>query len=65
MNIGVIGVGSMGQNHARVLEGMNCLSAVLDSNGKLAEEVGERYNVPYFTDIDDFLRCGLDGVTIA
>lgn len=65
MNIGVIGVGSMGQNHARVLDGMNCLSAVLDSNGKLAEEVGERYNVPYFTDIDDFLECGLDGVTIA
>ncbi len=65
MNIGVIGVGSMGQNHARVLSGMDSLGAVLDSNEKLAEEVGEKFNVPCFTDIDDFLKFDLDGVTIA
>ncbi len=65
MNIGVIGIGSMGRNHARVLSGINSLGAVLDSNGKLAEEIGERFGVPYFTDLDDFLKSDLDGVTIA
>ncbi|MFO7792211.1 MAG: Gfo/Idh/MocA family oxidoreductase [Candidatus Saliniplasma sp.] len=65
MNIGVIGVGSMGQNHARVLSDLDCLSAVMDSNKELAKSIGIRYDVPFFSDIDKFLRSDLDAVTIA
>ncbi len=65
MKIGVIGVGSMGQNHARVLADMDCLHAVCDSDPEKAEEVGNRFDVPYFIDHRDLIQEDLDGVTIA
>lgn len=65
MKIGVIGVGSMGQNHARVLSQMDSLSAVIDSNSSVSKEVGERFEVPWFTDMSEFLATDLDAVTIA
>jgi len=65
MNIGVIGVGSMGQNHARVLSDLDSLAAVMDSDQELATFVGDRYDVPHFSDLDDFFKTDLDAVTIA
>jgi len=65
MNIGVIGVGSMGQNHARVLSDLDSLAAVMDSDQEMAEYVGDRYEVPHFSDLYDFLKTDLDAVTIA
>lgn len=65
MKIGVIGVGSMGQNHARVLSRMGILAAVMDTEEGNAKEIGERFDVPFYSDIDSFLELDLDGVTIA
>lgn len=65
MKIGVVGVGSMGQNHARVLSEMGHLKAVIDSDERVAREVGENFDVPWFTDLDKMLELGLDGVTVA
>ncbi|HLV34888.1 MAG TPA: Gfo/Idh/MocA family oxidoreductase [Spirillospora sp.] len=64
----VIGVGSMGQNHARVyreIDGVD-LVAVSDQNVQTAERVGGIYGVAHFT---DYLRmieeCQPDLVTLA
>ncbi len=65
MNIGVIGVGSMGQNHARVLSNLDSLEAIMDADTKLVEYVGDRYDVPCFSNLEDFLEADLDAVTIA
>lgn len=48
----VIGVGSMGRNHARLyrtIEGVR-LVGIADPNPKVAELVGVRENVPHYTD---------------
>lgn len=65
MKIAVIGVGSMGQNHARVLDEMDCLLGVADTNKEVAKKVGKRFGVPWFTKGSDLLRLNPDGVTIS
>ncbi|MFA5113247.1 MAG: Gfo/Idh/MocA family oxidoreductase [Candidatus Margulisiibacteriota bacterium] len=52
LKIGIIGVGSMGKNHARVaadLPGVR-LVGVADANPSLAEESGKHLDVPWFSD---------------
>ncbi len=48
----VIGVGSIGQNHARVYREMDGvdLVGVVDSNPQTAARIGARLNVPHYTD---------------
>ncbi|MFO8109114.1 MAG: Gfo/Idh/MocA family oxidoreductase [Thermoplasmata archaeon] len=65
MKIGVVGVGSMGQNHARVLDQIGYLAGVMDSKKTAAKAAGEKHNVPWFTDLKGFLETGMDGVTVA
>jgi len=65
MKVGVSGVGSMGQNHARVLAQMGVLGAVMDSEDDVAKKVGERHGVPWYTDMEHLLEDDLDAVTIA
>ncbi len=65
MKIGVIGVGSMGQNHARVLDELDCLMGVVDIDKDMAKKVSKRFGVPYFDTIADMLAEGPEGVTIA
>lgn len=55
----------MGQNHARVLADMDCLHSVCDSDAGKADEIGNRFDVPSFTDYRDMLEQDIDGVTIA
>ncbi len=58
INVGVIGVGAMGHNHARVyskLENAN-LIAVSDLLKSKAEEVSKEYNVKGFVDYNDILK---------
>ena len=43
MRIGVIGVGSMGQNHARILSEMGKLACVADASPEASKKVGEKY----------------------
>ena len=62
MRVGVIGLGSMGANHARVLDELGVLAAVCDSD-KLAPC---RTSVKRYTTIEGMLKNqNLDAVTIA
>ncbi|MHA1910054.1 MAG: Gfo/Idh/MocA family protein [Candidatus Kariarchaeaceae archaeon] len=64
--IGVIGTGSMGRNHVRVLDKLGCLAAVTDFDEKLAKEQGEKYNVPFFSDYKQMIIDEkLDGVIVS
>lgn len=54
----VIGVGSIGQNHARVYREMDGaqLVAVVDANAASAARIGARLNVPHYSDIEKMLE---------
>jgi UDP-N-acetylglucosamine 3-dehydrogenase len=64
----VIGVGSMGANHARIYNELDevTLTAVCDSDRKLAEKVASRYRTSHYVDHRDLLdRERPDLVSIA
>ncbi len=54
----VIGVGSIGQNHARVYREMDGaqLVGVADANASNAAKIGNRLNVPYYSDVEKLLE---------
>jgi predicted dehydrogenase len=62
----VIGVGHLGQHHARLLASMKSaeLAAVVDTRGDRAREIGATYGVPAFTDAREVLGR-VDAVSIA
>jgi UDP-N-acetylglucosamine 3-dehydrogenase len=65
---GVIGTGFWGENQVRVLrQSSKCnLIGICDSNRDRAKQVGSKYSVPWYTDIDEFLRIpGIEAVTVA
>src|SRR6059058_4914268 len=65
--IGVIGTGFWGENQVRVLRQsrMADLVAICDTNEKRAREIGTKYAVPWYTDLDKFLRVSrLEAVTV-
>jgi len=66
--VGVIGVGSMGRNHARVfsdMEGVD-LVAVSDANPETVETIATRYLAKPYTDYKKLLSDeSLDAVTVA
>jgi len=65
--IGVIGTGFWGENQVRVLRQSRAadLVAICDTNEKRAKEIGTKYGVPWYTDLDKFLRVSkLEAVTI-
>ncbi len=64
MRVGVIGVGSMGQNHARILADMGLLAAVSDISPDAAKKVADRYSVPSSTDHAALLKGDVDAVVI-
>ncbi|RMF06289.1 gfo/Idh/MocA family oxidoreductase [Candidatus Woesearchaeota archaeon] len=64
----VIGVGSMGRNHARVLYDLpeSELVAVCDSDEKTAREISKRYNCNAYTDYKELIEKEMpDAVVIA
>jgi UDP-N-acetylglucosamine 3-dehydrogenase len=63
MKVGVIGVGSMGQNHARVYSEIAELSGVYDAMGEQARKIGARFSCPVFDDIDQMLTK-VDAVSV-
>lgn len=66
MRLGVIGVGSMGKNHARIfseLPGVD-LVGVCDTDRRRAKEIAGMYGTQPFTDYREFLGLGLDGVSV-
>ena len=64
MRVGLIGVGSMGQNHARILADMGVLAGVSDISPEAAKKVGGKYSVESFTDHESLLKKDLDAVVI-
>lgn len=64
MRVGVIGLGSMGQNHARILSELGALACVADISADVARAVGQRYSVKAFGSYHELLDSGVDAVTI-
>jgi UDP-N-acetylglucosamine 3-dehydrogenase len=64
MRVGVIGVGAMGQNHARVYSEIADLVGIADPDVKAGGPVSNRFNVSYYTDPKHLLREELDAVSV-
>ncbi len=64
MKVGVIGVGSMGQNHARVLAEMGELAGVADPDAKAGKAVSSRFGCPYFPDHKSLIASAVDAVSV-
>lgn len=65
-NVGVIGIGSMGQNHVRVYSEIANLIGVSDSDSEQAKKIGERFNIKYYTDYNELLEMDeLQAISIA
>ncbi len=67
LRVGVVGVGVMGSNHARVLSEMSGvqLVGIADPDRKQRDLVTRAVGCPAFSDMDALLRSGIDAVTIA
>jgi len=67
LNVGVVGVGVMGSNHARVLSEMAGvrLVGVVDPDRKQRDFVSGAIGCAAFGDLEALLRRGVDAVTIA
>ena len=67
VGVGVIGTGFWGENQVRVLHHsrMADLVAVCEKDDKRAKEIGNKYGVQWYTDMNEFLRLPtLDAVTV-
>src|SRR3989441_10110206 len=60
MRVGVIGVGSMGQNHARGYSEIADLVGIADPDVKAGGAASNRVKVPYDTDSAPLVKQGLD-----
>jgi UDP-N-acetylglucosamine 3-dehydrogenase len=67
LRVGVVGVGVMGSNHARVFAGLPgvTLVGIADPEPKQREFVAGALGCQGFADIDSLLNAGVDAVTIA
>jgi predicted dehydrogenase len=67
LKIGVLGVGVMGSNHARVLSDIASvqLSGIADPDRKQRDFVARNLGCPAFADLDGLLDAGVDAVSIA
>jgi len=61
---GVIGIGSMGKNHARVNNELAALVAVSDVDKTAGKTIARQYGIDYFKDYRELLK-NVDAVTIA
>jgi len=64
LKTGIIGVGSMGQNHARIYNEISNLVAVADPNEVQGRSVAERFGIKWYSDYGEMLDV-VDAVTIA
>lgn len=67
LNVGVIGAGSMGMNHIRILSKMRDIKlvGVTDINKDTLDIVKSTYDVPVYCKINELIDIGLDAVIIA
>jgi virulence factor len=66
VNVGVIGVGRMGQRHCRVYSNLRKtqLAGVCDSNPEVGRKVADQFEVPYYATIPELLEH-VDAVSLA
>lgn len=64
MRVGVIGLGTMGLNHARIYNNLSKLAGIADTDKAKVKKAAERYNVPCYIDYKALLK-EVDAVTIA
>ncbi len=65
MRVGVIGIGIMGSNHARIYCESGSLAAVSDLNEELGKKVSEKFRCKYYKDYNEMLsKENLDAVSI-
>ncbi len=66
LKVAVVGVGSLGQHHARILAGMEQvqLVGVVDPRPEQGQEIAQRFKTTWYSDIRQ-LPKDLDGVVIA
>lgn len=55
-NVGVVGVGKWGKNHARVLNELGALRAVCDKDVHLASDAANKYEVKSYFSLDEMLQ---------
>jgi UDP-N-acetylglucosamine 3-dehydrogenase len=67
LRAGVIGVGAMGNHHARIYSELRDveLVGVADINTRLAAEIASKYNTEAFDNCEHLLKRDLDAVSIA
>ena len=67
LRVGVVGVGVMGSNHARVLAGLpgTELVGVADPDRKQADFVGRTLGCAAVADVGELIAAGVDAITIA
>lgn len=64
MRVGVIGVGSMGQNHARVYSEVAELVGVCDKDAQIGKAIARRFGTSYYPSSSDLLSRDLDAVSV-
>ena len=66
IRVGVVGVGSIGKNHARICAALKDaeFAAIYDTNKEVASSVGRQYNVPAASSLDEFIPL-IDAATVA
>ena len=63
--VGVVGTGWWGRNHVRVLDELQCLSAVCDVSDERASAFSKSFHIPGYTSVDAMIKKEeLDAVTI-
>ena len=65
MRVGVVGVGSMGQNHARVYSEIADLVGVVDANASVGNAVASRTACRFFPSVKDLLDAGIEAASVA
>jgi UDP-N-acetylglucosamine 3-dehydrogenase len=65
IKVGVVGLGNMGQHHARLYSQLDCeLVGVADTNAERAREIGEKYGTRYYSDYHELISK-VEAVSIA
>ncbi|HYZ71740.1 MAG TPA: Gfo/Idh/MocA family oxidoreductase [Chthoniobacterales bacterium] len=66
IRVGVVGVGSIGKNHARICAALKeaKFAAIYDTNNDVARSIGRQYNVPVVNSLDEFVAL-VDAATVA
>ena len=65
VRVGVVGVGSMGQNHARVYSEIAELVGVVDADSETAKRVASRLECAVYGDVKDLIEAGVEAASVA